>query len=216
MKGKFYIEPSAHVLIAGATGTGKSFLAENYLRGYENVIKLDTKRETEERRLYGLSPWDGLEEGEDFTVCESLDECASASTKKIIYCPEFEEQTPDAINDFFEWVFLRQNTILWIDELMSISSVNRYPPALHKIMIMGRSKNVGVWACTQRPSGIPTIVPANCKYFFIFNLYLKADRKKLAEITGFEEIMEYPNGYNFWFCKVGQVKPTLAYLDTKE
>ena len=49
MANKFYIEPDAHVLVAGATGTGKSFLAEEYLKGYSNVIKLDTKLEVDER-----------------------------------------------------------------------------------------------------------------------------------------------------------------------
>ena len=59
-KNKFYIESDAHVLVAGATGTGKSYLAEEYLRGYKNVVKLDTKLEVDERRKNDLSPWRGL------------------------------------------------------------------------------------------------------------------------------------------------------------
>ena len=38
-----YIEPNKHVLIVGRTGTGKSYLCEKYLTGYDYVIKLDTK-----------------------------------------------------------------------------------------------------------------------------------------------------------------------------
>lgn len=214
MKGKFYIEPSAHVMVAGATGTGKSFLAEQYLKGYTNVIKLDTKLETYERWDANLSPWQGLEENKDFVVCDTLQDCMKAETNKIIFAPDFEEQNEETYNDFFDWIFERKNTILWIDELMSIGTVHKYPRGLHRLMIMGRSKGVGVWSCTQRPSGIPTIVPSNSKYFFVFNLYNPDDRKKMVSTTGFPELMELPKGHNFWYCKMGDNSPTLAYLDT--
>lgn len=211
-KGEFYIEPSAHVLCAGMTGTGKSFLAEEYLKGYDNVIKLDTKQETEERYKNGESPWRGLEEGEDFEVCYTLEECQESEFNKIIYCVPFEEQNEDSFNDFFNWVYQRQNTIIWIDELMSVGSARRYPSGLHRLMIMGRSKNVGVWSCTQRPRGIPVIVPANCKYFFVFDLANKEDRQVLVNSTGFPELYTMPTGHNFWFVKLGNQKAVLAVL----
>lgn len=213
MNEKFYIEPNSHVLVAGATGTGKSFLTEQYLKGYENVIKLDTKLECYERWESGISPWQGLEEDEDFEVCTTLEDCKKSTFKKIIFAPEFEEQTEETLNDFFHWIFLRQNTIVWIDELMSIGTVHKYPKELHRLMIMGRSKNVGVWSCTQRPSGIPTIVPSNSKYFFVFNLYNDNDRKKMVNVTGFPELARLPTGHNFWYCKMGDTRPILAYLD---
>lgn len=212
MSKKFYIESDAHVMVAGATGTGKSFLAEEYLRGYTNVIKLDTKMEIDERRLQGLSGWRGLKEGKDFEVCRTLEDCMNSTYKKIIYAPCYDEYNLDGFDNFFNWVFARQNTILWIDELMSIGTVHKYPMGLHKLMIMGRSKHIGVWSCTQRPSGIPTIVPANSKYFFVFNLYLNADRKKMVETTGFDELMTLPEGHNFWFCKMGGKQPVLGVL----
>ena len=138
------IPANKHVLVCGMTGTGKSFLCENYLRGYDYVIKLDTKDETDERLREGLSPWEGLEEGKDFTICRHLDDLDYIDTKKIIYVPPFEEQNLETFNEFFKWVFLRQNTILWIDELMSIGTVQTYPIELKRLMIMGRSKNIGV------------------------------------------------------------------------
>lgn len=197
------IEPNKHVFVCGMTGTGKSFLCENYLRTYQYVVKLDTKDETGERRAEGKSPWAGLREGKDFTVCQSLDELEGIETDKIIFVPDYDEQNEETYNRFFRWIFERGNCILWIDELMSIGSVNSFPKELGRIMTQGRSKGVGVWACTQRPSGIPAIVPSNSSYFFVFDMSLPQDRKKLVDTTGMVKMFEYPRDFNFWYYKMG-------------
>ena len=205
------IPPNKHVLVTGMTGTGKSFLCENYLRGYDYVVKLDTKNETEERRLNGESPWDGLTEDEDFTVVYSIDELEFVETPKIIFVPPF-DFTIDDYDRFFFWIFRRGNTILWIDELMSIGTANRYPKELLRLMTQARSKNVGVWVCTQRPSGIPVIVPSNCHYFFVFDLANIDDRKKMYQVTGMKEMLEMPTGFNFWYYKMGDKNCVKAIL----
>lgn len=207
-----HISPDKHVLVVGATGTGKSYLAEQYLKGYKYVVKLDTKDETSERRRSGVSPWDGLKEGKDFTVCNSITALDDIETDKIIYVPPYEEQTRENFDIFFNWIFARENTILWIDELMSVGTVNSFPFALGRLYQQGRSKGIGIWACSQRPSGIPSIAPANSSYYFVFNLYLKADRKRMVDATGMEELDELPQGHNFWYYKMGEEKPIKAVL----
>ena len=207
------IPTNKHVLVCGATGTGKSFLCENYLRGYDYVIKLDTKNETEEKLEQGLSAWDGLQEGKDFTIAYSLEELPNIETKKIIFVPPF-DFSEEEYNQFFYWVFLRKNTILWIDELMSFTTHARYPLELIRLITQGRSKNIGVWCCTQRPSGIPNIIPANCSYFFVFTLTLRKDRKTIVENTGQEEMLVSSKGYYFWFYKMGDSRPVKAILKT--
>ena len=206
------IPTNKHVLVCGMTGTGKSFLCENYLRGYKYVVKLDTKDETDERYMNGESAWEGLEEGKDFTVCRTITALDDIETDKIIYVPPYDEQTDENFNAFFNRIFERGNTILWIDELMSVGTVQRFPRALGRIMQQGRSKGIGVWSCTQRPSGIPAIVPASCSYFFVFDMALPQDRKKLVETTGMPQMMEMPTGYNFWYYKMGDRKTVKAYL----
>lgn len=198
-----HIPTDRHVLITGMTGTGKSFLAEHYLAGYEYVVKLDTKNETDERTRNGQSAWTGLEENKDFTIVRSLDLLDDCETDKIIYVPPYDEQNEDTFNEFFKWIFERENTIVWVDELMSIGTAMRYPKELGRIYQQGRSKNVSVWACTQRPSGIPLIVGANSSYFFVFDMALPQDRKRMVEITGMPKMNDMPTGYNFWFYKMG-------------
>lgn len=206
------IEPNKHVLVCGMTGTGKSYLCENYLRGYKYVVKLDTKDETGERRREGKSPWLGLKEGRDFTVIHNFDELDDVDTDKIIYVPDYDEQNENTFNRFFRWIFERGNCILWIDELMSIGTVQSFPKELGRLMTQGRSKGVGVWSCTQRPSGIPMCVPSNCSYFFVFDMSLPQDRKKLVDTTGMTQMYEMPTGYNFWYYKMGERETVKAIL----
>lgn len=207
------IKTSEHVLICGATGTGKSALAESYLAGFSHVVKLDTKGEFFERRRDGKDIWKGLEEGTDYDVIFRLADIDKIKTPKIIYVPDFEEQTNEYYDAFLKWVYERENTVVWIDELMSIAdSPKSFPRYLKALMTRGRSKNASVWALTQRPTDIPTIVPANCTHFFCFDLNLPQDREKMAKLTGQEEFLIKPNGYNFWYFRNGSNQPIRAKL----
>lgn len=206
------IPANKHVFVCGTTGTGKSYLTEQYVSGYKYVVKLDTKGETDERIEKGESAWTNLCEDIDFTICRNFSELDDIETDKIIYVPDFDEQNEENFDMFFRWIFERGNTILWIDELMSVASANRCPRQLHRIYTQGRSKGVGVWACSQRPSGIPTIALANSQYFFVFDLTNPADRKKLVDTTGQIEMKELPTGYNFWYFKMGDRKTVKAVL----
>lgn len=210
------IKTSEHVFIAGKTGTGKSRLAEIYLAGFPRVVKLDTKNEAEERRENGEPLWRGLEEYVDFQVCESLEEVKHSEFHHIIYVPKPAEMNMEGYNAFLEWAYAERNITVWVDELMSVcESVQRYPLALKTIMTRGRSRNVAIWACTQRTLDNPTIVLANSSHFFIFPLGLDQDRKKVAVITGCPEFMEVPNARDkhvFWYFRDGTEQPVAAKL----
>lgn len=206
------IPTNKHVFVCGMTGTGKSFLCEQYLSRYEYVVKLDTKDETDERYAMGLSPWEGLEEGKDFTVVRNFEELDDCETKKIIYVPDYDDQTDENFDRFFRWIFERGNTILWIDELMSVGTVHRFSRELGRLYQQGRSKGIGIWSASQRPSAIPGIAMANSNYFFVFNMTLPQDRKKLVETTGMLKMYDLPKGYNFWFYKMGDSDCVKAVL----
>jgi len=211
------IESNARVFIGGKTGCGKSFLAETYLTGYEYVIKLDTKDETSERIADGKSPWKGLKEGKDFTVVYFLDDLANCETKKIIYVPDITEQNKETFDAFFKFVYMRENTVIWIDELMSIStSPLNYPFYMKACYTRGRSKNIGIWALSQRPSDIPAIVLANTEIFIVFALRLLADREKISKMTGCPEMLRMPTSekhpYAFWYYEEEWNNPVLSEL----
>lgn len=211
---KVSILPSQHVFIVGKSGTGKSVFAESYLCYYKNVIKLDTKGEYYERKRKGEPYWYGLQEGKDYTVIFHLADIEEVKTNKIIYVPTFEEQTQEYYNLLLKYVYDRENTIVWIDELMSIcDSPRNYPLYLKALMTRGRSKNASVWALSQRPLDIPTIVTSNVTHFVVFNLNLPQDRDKLASVTGMNQLLIKPEGHNFWYYKDDSEKCTLCQIN---
>lgn len=211
-----HIKTSEHTFIVGMTGSGKSFFAETYLANYPFVIKLDIKGEYFERKADNKNPWEGLEEGKDFVMVEHLAELADCETPKIIYCPDIEEQNILFYDEFFRFCYERGNTIVWVDELMSVARANSYPKWLHFAMTRARSKNVGFWLCSQRPSDIPNIIIANCTHFVMYNLMLSDDRKKMAKVSGCEEMENNPKGkYTFWYYRVGAEHAVHARLQQR-
>jgi hypothetical protein len=213
------ITRSEHVFCAGGTGTGKSNLAEIYLAGenFPFVVKLDTKGEVFERQAAGEPIWRGLTEGEDFEIVYKLKDLDRVQTPKIIYAPDYEEQEFAYYDSFFKWVYERQNTTLWIDELMSVcENPHRIPRMLKAIYTRGRSRRTSVWSCSQRASEIPNIILANTQVFFIFTLNMESDRIKLVKMTDQKDFMIKPQKYYFWFYKIGNNNPVLATLKMRE
>ncbi|MFO6595593.1 ATP-binding protein [Bacillus cereus] len=176
-------------------------------------MKLDTKGEVHERRKKKEPIWRGLVEGKDYTVVERLADIDDVETRKIIYAPIFEEQEQEYYDKLMKWVYMRENTILWIDELMEVCPSHfKYPPYLKGLMTRGRSKEATVWACTQRPAEIPAIVMGNATHFFIFDMNLPQDREKIAKTTGAMKFLEKPGYRKFWYFRSGWDEPVLAEL----
>ena len=213
------IEYGEHVFIAGQTGTGKSYLAEYLLQGYQYVIMLDTKDQASERKKKGKNVWGYLKEGKDYTIIQHLSEINNVQTDKIVYVPSFDEQDKEHYDSLFRYVYERENTILWIDVLMSVCDSSRtYPLFLKALYTRGRSKNVSVVALTQRPVDIPQIATANSTHFYTFTLRNDVDREKMSAVTGCPELKITPSmvppksQYNFWYYRDGYERPILSRM----
>ena len=171
------IKDDEHILISGMTGCGKTVLAEVYAAGFQNVIKLDVKQEYETRIKKGEEPWRGLIENEDYIVCHSLDEVLNSDFGRIIYVVPWDEQEQEYYDKLFKYCFEQGDITVWVDEIMIICpSAQKIPRFLKAILTAGRSRNCRFLGCTQRPIGIPAIIPANITHikltiFFITNSF---------------------------------------------
>lgn len=209
-----------HVFIPGRTGSGKTYLARKYLANYKNVVALDTKGLLSWPEIPG-TVWTGPEKenlknngkNENLTIVTKLSEIDTVETPKIIYRPPWEELKDEYYNEFFKWIYLRRNTIVWVDEVMSICpSPYKIPEYYKAILTRGRQRNTAVWSLTQRPSGIPQITMSESTHFFCFDLNLPQDREKLVEVTGARELLQKPGKYLFWYYHVAHDEAYKAKL----
>lgn len=192
------IKRSEHVFVAGRTGSGKTYLAKKYLANYDHVAVLDTK---------GTFTWDEVDPKE-LQVVTSISELGGANKSKIIYRPTWEELEIEYYDAFFKWAYMRRNTIVLVDEAMSVCpSPFKIPDYYKAILTRGRELNVSVWSLTQRPSGIPQVIMSEATHFFIFDLNLAKDREKIVHITGHEEFLERPGRYIFWYWRADTDNP---------
>lgn len=201
------IKPTEHVFIAGRTGSGKTFLARKYLNRYKNVVALDTK---------GTLQWPEVPD-EELTLVSRLADLGGAKTPKIIYRPSWEEMEVDFYNEFFRWCYMRGNTIVWIDEAMSVCpNPHKIPDYYKAVLTRGRELQVAAWSLSQRPSGIPQVIMSEATHFFVFDLNMPQDREKLVEVTGAMELMKKPSTqygeYAFWYYNVNRDRAVPARL----
>ena len=198
------IKDSEHIFICGSTGSGKSVCAEAYCAGFNNVVKVDIKDEVTARRNAGEPLWRGLVENEDFIVVYSLEAVKNSEFGRVIYVVPFEEQNLDNYDELCMWAYQQGNIRLWVDELMLFTEgAMRFPKWMKAIYVSGRSRNVTICACTQRPMGIPAICIANSQHFFVYSMGNDQDRKKMADVTGCKKMLERPPKYAFWYYREG-------------
>lgn len=199
------INHGEHTFIAGKTGSGKTFLEEVYISGFDNAIILDTK---------GMFNWSRIPDVEVFT---SLNELIKFKSGKAIYRPSIFESNTEYYEAFFKWIYYRKNTAVGIDEVMSLYESANSNLFWHKaLMTRGRELGITVFNCTQRPKTIPLNLLSESTHFFIFDLNLEADRKRIMEIVAHDEINIKPSKVGekhcFWYYNDTLEKPLLGKL----
>jgi len=199
------IKQGEHIFIAGRTGSGKSELAQIYLSGKDNAICLDTK---------GTEDWKRIQDVKVFT---RLDELVNFGIGKAIYRPRWEELNQQYYNSFFEWIYKRGNTDVWVDEITSVCpSANVIPDYYKGCLTRGRTLGISIWSLTQRPKDIPLVTMSESKHFFIFDLNLENDRKRVQEIIACNEIKLLPSKvfeeFSFWYYNFKMEMPVIGKI----
>lgn len=200
MDNQYNIRRNDRVFFVGSTGSGKTSLAKSLLWNLPYVVILDPKRQFS---LPAAWPMDVL-------LTSSLDEAVAVTDDKtIIYRPSYEENQ-DRCNAFFQWIFNRQNTTVFIDEVMPIVPSNRLGYWYARCIQEGRERGLAVWSATQRPAAIPLAIMTEAEHYFVFRLANPDDRKRMADYGGIElrEPVKtgHTHGFRYFNVRTGKVK----------
>lgn len=158
----------------GATGCGKTTLARYLLNDSKKpyVVVYDAKHSE------NISEW------KEFKFFDDFGEIVDSKTPKQIYRPSiYEMQDAQSQDAFFEWVYFRRNTRLYVDEAYALLGGTNPSFHLQACLTRGREKGISTFISTQRPKRIPLITLSESEHFYIFRLTLNEDKERVYELT---------------------------------
>jgi len=123
-------------------------------------------------------------------------------TPKIIYAPRHSELINfDVINRFFQWLYLRENTTVYVDEVYSVCHRGEIPTFYHALLTRGRELNLSTFSSTQRPKQIPAVVLSESEHYYVFQLMLPQDRQRIREMLPVtDEQLRGLRGHQFFYA----------------
>jgi hypothetical protein len=167
------IAPSERVLIAGTSGSGKTFLLRNVLVPLYavNPVIFDPKER-----------WEPPDES-----WQIVDDFNPEHERQIIRMGDYAETDGPALWDEQMGNILRHggHTVI-VDELTLVTKPRAFPPYIRRAVFTGRDyKNgsVGVWMVTQRPAFVPTSAFSESRHLITFPLTRADDRERWARET---------------------------------
>lgn len=182
-----------HLLIAGATGSGKSVIVNGLIHTAlynapctNQFILIDPKRV--ELIDYSLLPHTIAYASEPGTMIQALNHAMS-----IVEC-RYRSMQHDRIK-----LYKGSNIYVIIDELADLMTTNKRQvmPLLQRLCQIGRASKVHVIACTQCP--ISDVIPTPIKVNFDSRVGLrtrsKQDSRNILGCTGCETLPRYGKGY---------------------
>lgn len=192
------ISSADRVLLAGQTGSGKSYMARALAARLPRLVCLDPK---------GTMPFDGWTNVEDWSD-QGAKLLSSGKPVRLRVPPHGPEIDPSEIARYWEpfllAVYYAGDCCLYIDEMYGVSPPGRAPsPALTALYTRGRGLGIGVWAATQRPVWLPLFALSESTWFFMFRLLLEQDRIRMSQMMGPNVIVPFDDDFGYYLFRVG-------------
>lgn len=197
------IEPGQRALVAGRTGSGKSTLACWLLkRSPGHWVILNPKL----TKAYSGLPESGVVTGLDLGKIEK----SLKKNRFVIVNPKTIESNAQTMDSFIlDLHETFENLGFCADELYTLHTGGRAGEGLLGWLTRGRELKQSFLGLTQRPAWLSQFLFSESEYIGTMSLNLEADRKRMADMTGYELLREkMPDFYWYWYA---QKSDTITY-----
>jgi len=180
------------VALIGATGTGKTTFARYLVEdpNKRNSVVYDAKISD------AITRWQTTQRFyEDFDLLQRSQE------NRLVFRPSFAESLDAEAQDaFFEWIYWRRYTRLYIDEATALKGGTNPSFHLQACIARGRERGVSTVIASQRPKRVPLILFSESEHFVVFRLNLMEDRLRVYELTGIDPVEQTTlENYEFFY-----------------
>lgn len=211
-----------HVFCCGATGTGKSTVAGEFLPRRDQVVVCVSK---------GMDP---IFDGPYYSDYESMPTWKPGKHKRILLRPAnqrtLEETRANKQQVFSQMMdnilLVRGNWCVDIDETHYMSETLRLKGSITDMLEQGRSADISMWNNTQRPAGIPLAIYVNSSLSFLFQAQEDYDVARLANLANKHtnakemranlDVLDSFNSHEFIFLdRTGVIPPVRSIIELK-
>jgi hypothetical protein len=190
------IKANDRILLAGKTGSGKTYFAAHLLRPVTRLVVVDPKAT--------LGSWP-LQEPRGF----DWSNFGRGKPGRYRILPPITDDPEGWYEQLFEQLYGYGNLVLYIDEAYAVVPPGARPGKwLSAMYTRGRERGIGVWAATQRPAWIPLFLMSEADWLIVFRLNLELDRRRMATIAGDMVLRRIPDEHGFWLYHVEDEEPT--------
>lgn len=77
-----------------------------------------------------------------------------------------------------------RRTLIWVDEIGSLTRNGKTPPNLRRALHHGRHRQITLMVCGPRSKDVDLLVVSQCDVIYVFLMPNPADRRRLAENIG--------------------------------
>ena len=161
--------------ILGASGSGKSYLANNLLQNLHgvNVYVWDFNQQFHDSRSILFHNLDDM--------TQTINEAGNHSLHCIL---QSHDNSEAEFRRFCKFCFNRGNCVVICDEIHSYVTKQKLIKEFNDMILSGRPRGVSVISISSRPASLPNNVLSNSMHVFAFKLNLESDCEFLESFIG--------------------------------
>lgn len=183
------IKPNERLAAVGKTQSGKTHFVGKLAQSLRRLIVIDGKgylankvRARDGDYSWNLTEWNSRE-GADVRAAMERGEGGRLRVPAPLR-GDYE--------GVFRWAFHIENVTIVIDEMYSTAKGTDPGHWLNLCYTQGAQKGIGVWACSQRPRRVPSVMYSESEWKAIFRLPKADDRKFMADEIAADSIPLLP------------------------